>query len=1036
MDKRARESRANGKGRWPYRTTATLLVLAEAIILVVFPLGFSTLPAAAKLRARQRIRAGKDGHISGNSQAPSRFALMNFADLARKAALNPSPREEPRLIREPEEEGFEKGPISDKAKVFAEVRGSHAPKSLGPSPALSASFQGSPGPSGGPPDTQGAAGPNHLMVVLNAEVRVQDKSGATLGVVRSLSDFFSPLASDSLNAFDPQLQFDPYGGRWILVAGNSPFGTDGSLLIGVSKTSDPTGDWKLFSFNADSEGKFWLDHPVLGFNKNWIVVSASMIPIESSGSVHADVFALNKSALYSAGPGSFLTRFRLPDEASLLMRPATTLDSSLDTMYLIQYWLGNSNGSGSLRLYSITGPVGSEVLNNVGTPVFITTTDTWNNGGMNGAPQLGSSERLPTGNPEINSVIYRNGSLWCVHTINLPADGEPTRSALQWWEISPNGTVMQRGRVEDPSGNVFYGFPSIAVNSNNDVLIGYARFTATAYAGSGYVFRAGSDPQNSMRDDTVLKTGESPYFSNRWGDYSETVVDPANDVDMWTTQEYAAPVLGGHATWWGRISPPASMLTRNLTVASSNPASGVTITVSPNDINNQNSGATPFARNYNNNASVSLTATATAQGNNFQKWQRDGSDWSTNLSTIVAMDANHVMTAVYFTPNFVQFNAESESVSETLNQTTSVNFTVTRMGAMFGAASVSYATSNATATDRSDYLAALGTVNFAPGETSKTFPVFIVDDRFGEGAETFSVILSNPVGCTLGSPSITTVTINSNETVNGLNPVKDASFNSDFFVREHYVDFFNREADASGLAFWKNQIDSCTTQACREIRRINVSAAFFVSIEFQETGYLVERLYKTAYGSAVGTSTLGGTHQLSVPVVRLHEFLADTQQIGRGVIIGQAGADQTLENNKQILIAEFVQRLRFLAAFPPSMTSAQFVDQLNANTGGVLSPSERNQLVNDLASGAKTRAQVLRAVAEDSDLYAAEINRAFVLAQFFGYLRRNPNDSPDSDYTGYDFWLGKLNQFNGNFVNAEMVKAFIVSGEYQLRFGP
>jgi len=191
-----------------------------------------------------------------------------------------------------------------------------------------------------------------------------------------------------------------------------------------------------------------------------------------------------------------------------------------------------------------------------------------------------------------------------------------------------------------------------------------------------------------------------------------------------------------------------------------------------------------------------------------------------------------------------------------------------------------------------------------------------------------------------------------------------------------------------------------------------------------------------AYGSAIGTSTLGGAHQLSVPIVRLNEFVPDTQQIGRGVIISQPGADQLLENNKQTLIAEFVQRSRFLTVFPISMTAAQFVDTLNANAGGALSQSERDQLVSDLTSGTKTRAQVLRAVAEDPDLFAAESNRAFVLAQFFGYLRRNPNDAPDSDYTGYDFWLGKLNQFNGNFVNAEMVKAFIVSAEYQGRFGP
>jgi hypothetical protein len=97
---------------------------------------------------------------------------------------------------------------------------------------------------------------------------------------------------------------------------------------------------------------------------------------------------------------------------------------------------------------------------------------------------------------------------------------------------------------------------------------------------------------------------------------------------------------------------------------------------------------------------------------------------------------------------------------------------------------------------------------------------------------------------------------------------------------------------------------------------------------------------------------------------------------------------------------------------------------------------ERDQLVNSLASTVMTLAQVLRAVAEDADLNSAEFNRAFVLMQYFGYLRRNPNDPQDTDYTGYDFWLTKLNQFNGNFVNAEMVKAFITSGEYRNRFGP
>ena len=131
-----------------------------------------------------------------------------------------------------------------------------------------------------------------------------------------------------------------------------------------------------------------------------------------------------------------------------------------------------------------------------------------------------------------------------------------------------------------------------------------------------------------------------------------------------------------------------------------------------------------------------------------------------------------------------------------------------------------------------------------------------------------------------------------------------------------------------------------------------------------------------------------------------------------------------------------VQRPNFVATYPATMSSAQYVDSLNANAGGALSPSERDQLINELSSGAKTRAQVLRAVAENEEFTRAHFNRAFVLIQYFEYLRRNPNDAPDNNFDGYNFWLAKLDQFNGNFIDAEMVKAFITSIEYRQRFGP
>jgi hypothetical protein len=258
---------------------------------------------------------------------------------------------------------------------------------------------------------------------------------------------------------------------------------------------------------------------------------------------------------------------------------------------------------------------------------------------------------------------------------------------------------------------------------------------------------------------------------------------------------------------------------------------------------------------------------------------------------------------------------------------------------------------------------------------------------------------------------------------------------SDFFVNQQYVDFLSRFPDQSGFDFWVNQITSCNADAtCIAGQRDNTSGAFFLSIEFQETGYLVERMYKVAYGDSTGTSTFGGTHQLPVPIIRRSEFLPDTLQMSNGVVVGQTGWQTVLENNKVAFANDFVSRARFTTAFPGSMTPTDFVTALNLNAGNPLSASEVASLVNQLTAQTMTRAQVVRAVAEDSDLNSAEKNKAFVLMQYLGYLRRDPNVGPDTDYTGYDFWLQKLNNHGGDFHAAQMVRSFIVSGEYLNRF--
>jgi hypothetical protein len=258
----------------------------------------------------------------------------------------------------------------------------------------------------------------------------------------------------------------------------------------------------------------------------------------------------------------------------------------------------------------------------------------------------------------------------------------------------------------------------------------------------------------------------------------------------------------------------------------------------------------------------------------------------------------------------------------------------------------------------------------------------------------------------------------------------NAADSSSFFVTQHYRDFLNRDPDADGLAFWTNEIESCGANAqCREVKRINVSGAFFLAIEFQETGFLAYRARKVSFGDEPGRP---------IPV-NFPELMTDAQRLGRNVVVGPGDWQGQLNTNKQAFFAGWVQHPDFLARYPVGMSAANFVNTLNANGGFPLTTAERDALVSQLSSNNTTqgRAAVVRAVAENAVLKQRETNRAFVLMQYHGYLRRDPEDPPEKnlDFEGYNFWLGKLNEHNGNFVSAEMVKAFIISTEYRQRFG-
>ena len=535
----------------------------------------------------------------------------------------------------------------------------------------------------------------------------------------------------------------------------------------------------------------------------------------------------------------------------------------------------------------------------------------------------------------------------------------------------------------------------------------------------------------------------------------------------------------------------------------------------------------------------------------------------------------------------VQFATDTFAIGE---GTGHIDVSVTRAGDASGTATVNVFTYDQSqaghASQKSDYEIALAKVTFNPGETSKTVRILIVDDNFVEGNEIVNLALSNVTGAGvgLGSPNVATLKITDNDaSPPSTNPIDTASF----FVRQQYLDFLNREPDLSGFNFWTNQITSCGDASCTQAKRVNVSAAFFLSTEFQTTGALAILANKAAFGN------LPSSFGAPVPVL-YGQFEKDTQQLQKDLVFGTPTFDTQLEANKTAYFNDFVNRPDFVNKFS-TLSNAEYVDSLlvsagidpanqrlfvvsltnsqevppttptlsgggarpassgtarfqfnaaqtamtftatinnidvtgsqtadandnllnahihagasvapgvngpvvwgffgapfndnnpndAANTpfssgvGGTFSgkwdapegngttlaaqlsnlrqgrayinfhttqftggeirgnfPAEdafRLSLIAGLNGSTMTRAQVLRTVAESEEFNNNEFTRNFVLMEYFGYLRRDP------DVAGYNFWLNKLNSFNGNFVQADMVKAFISSAEYRQRFGP
>ncbi len=391
----------------------------------------------------------------------------------------------------------------------------------------------------------------------------------------------------------------------------------------------------------------------------------------------------------------------------------------------------------------------------------------------------------------------------------------------------------------------------------------------------------------------------------------------------------------------------------------------------------------------------------------------DESDETVNLTLSnvsgtgsLGIPSTAVLTITDNDPPTFSLDASSYSVGEGDLRITA---TVNRGGDLSQAVRVNYATSDPSglnecsqitgnASQRCDYATVVGTLRFAAGESSKLIHIPIVDDVYVEGAETFTLTLSNATGGTLGTPVTATATINDNDVGPAANPID----NDAFWLRQMYIDILGREPEPGAINAWLAILNQCANPT--DCDRTAVALGFLRSVEFQGRGFFAYRFYAASLGRPSLYSEFVPDH------ARFSGFLNPAE----------------LELNKQDYVNEFMNRAEFKTIYDPTIgNNTAYVDTL-LQRAGLPNHPQRQGWIDGLNNTTLTRGDVLRQLVDSNEVYFRFLNEGFVVMNYFGLLRR----SADAQYL---VWIQILNQTGDDRV---VVTGFINSTEYRLRFGP
>ncbi|QWR77656.1 hypothetical protein [Candidatus Magnetomonas plexicatena] len=470
-------------------------------------------------------------------------------------------------------------------------------------PALTGSFTGMSASNVAPPDTMGAAGPNYLVSMTNGGLAIYTKSSGALYSKVTLASFWSSLGTTvASDPYDVKVMYDQFNSRFIVSSVSGESGPNSYLLIGVSATSDPTGTWYMWSIkvslnNGTTVTNNWGDYPQLGFDQNYVYVTLNMFD-NTDNYQYVKVIAIAQSQLTSSHSTLTWTELVNPSGTYFALQPCHVFGTSQSHYFLEEGYYGSGN---SISVIAATdAPVSESTDGNASSGItryikvynlsFSGNTSVWTDKGyvqvqntyptldMPSASQPGTNYTIDTGDTRMLSSVCRNSYIWASHTVG---SSDNTKTEAAWYQIDPSkasstvssiGTTTSEGRVKDTTLSYFY--PSIAVDSSNNVALGFSGSSSSTYGSAYYTARNSTDAAGTMQSVATLKAGAGTYICNfcgsttsRWGDYSATVVDPS-DESFWTLQEYAPGGTNTWGTWWGHFSMSSSSsgsLTHTLT---------------------------------------------------------------------------------------------------------------------------------------------------------------------------------------------------------------------------------------------------------------------------------------------------------------------------------------------------------------------------------------------------------------------------------------------------------------------------------------